>query len=96
MQNDHDSSKVAVIISSSVGSGEYYTIALMTNNSSTYYWIAVLLMVVVVVIIIFVVRCTKKAKTSFSFTETKFCEGELIQESDSTLDTTNPLYGDEN
>ena len=66
-----------------------YTIALMTNNSSTYYQIAVLLLVVIII----VVMIARKYRKSFSFTTKKVHEGELIYDSDNTLNNTNPLYG---
>ena len=61
----------------------------MTNNSSTYYQIAVLLLVVIII----VVMITRNYKKSFSFTTKQVHEGELIYDSDSTLNNTNQLYG---
>ena len=66
-----------------------YTIALITNNSSTCYQIAALLLVVIII----VVMITRKYNKSFSFTTKKVHEREFIYDSDSTLNTTNPLYG---
>ena len=45
------------------------------------------------VVIIIVVVITRKYNKSFSFTTKKVHEGELIYDSDSTLNPTNPLYG---